>query len=72
MSIEDVMKAVGKKFPTCTVIDSTQEDEGFISEKCKAPERLIEVGKKGEKHEVTVCTGSFNVYILSFKEKDAE
>jgi len=71
MIIKDVMKLVGRKYPVCTVIDASAFQEVDITEKCQQKPKVISVGK-GDKYKVTVCTGSFNVYVLQIEETNAE
>jgi hypothetical protein len=67
MSNEDVMKLVLKKFPTCTIIDASEEDGGLQTIKCNTSPQDIIVGqtKKRAGWDVTICMGSFNVYVLT-------
>ena len=75
MLVEDVLKAVQNKFPTCNVIIDTLSSPEDLQAKCNTKPRVIEVGrvnKEGVKTKVTVCTGSFNVYILKIEGNNAE
>jgi hypothetical protein len=65
------MKLVQRSYPTCTIIDSTLEDNDFITDKCHEKPMDKDFGQDG-KYSVRLCTGSFNVYILDIKEKPVE
>ena len=58
-----MLKLVAKKYPTCNLIDCQDDD---ISNKCQQSPKVIVVGKTAKCNGwgVTVCTGSFNVYVL--------
>ena len=72
MLVEDVLKAVQNKFPTCNVIIDPECDADVLQAKCNTQPRVIEVGPKKAPTKVTVCTGQFNVYILKIEGDNAE
>jgi len=66
----DVLKAVQRRFPVCNIIDARTYDGAEASKRCNdAPSKFdVSLGKK--KFTVTICTGSFNVYVLKIEDKE--
>ena len=62
MTLDKIMKGVQRKYPVCSVIDARDNASETLS-KCETNEREIHLGR-GKTHTVTVCAGSYNVYIL--------
>ena len=64
-----VLKVVQKKFPVCNVIDARTYNGLDVSVKCNDAPSVMDV-KLGKKlYSVTLCTGSFNVYVLKIEDK---
>ena len=64
-----VLKAVQRKFPVCNVIDARTYNGLDISVKCNDAPNAIDI-KLGKKTFIyTICTGSFNVYVLKIEDK---
>jgi hypothetical protein len=64
-----ILKAVSRKFPVCNVLDSRSFTGGDISVKCGEAPRNIKIKLGKVMYDVTICTGSFNVYVLDMKEE---
>lgn len=74
MNNEDVLKLVGRKYPTCSVLDCQGEGPEVVMKKCECPSKDILVGntKNNPGWIVSVCTGHFNVYVLSVTDAPKE
>ena len=66
---KDLFKLVQNKFPVCNVIDYRAMDAEEIASKCDKSSRLIEIRMSKRIFDVSVCTGSFNVYVLKMEER---
>lgn len=67
MSIEDVLKLVEKKYPTCSLVDARPENQEYRTIYCKEAIKTVVVGqtKKRPGWDVELCTGNFKVYVLA-------
>lgn len=66
--MEDVLKAVGKKFPVCNVIDAREYPKQKLLDKCEQKPRHMDIRVNKKDYEVFVCTGNYNVYVLNIEE----
>jgi hypothetical protein len=65
---KDVFKAVQRKFPVCNVIDYRLMDAEEITKKCDKSSSIAQIRLAKKRYDITVCTGSFNVYVLKIEE----
>jgi len=66
---ENVFRAIQRKYPVCSVIDGRGGDINYL-QKCSQSPVITEVRVSKQKYDVTLCTGSFNVYVLKIEEKE--
>lgn len=66
---ENIFRAVQRKYPVCTVIDARTYDGAETAKKCSQSPVISEVRVIGKKYNITLCTGSFNVYVLKIEEQ---
>ncbi|MCK5016216.1 MAG: hypothetical protein KAS32_04010 [Candidatus Peribacteraceae bacterium] len=73
MSNEDVLKMIQMKYPTCSIIDYTngQSDGSDIFGKCNQNPIVRDVGPN-DMYKVTLCLGSFNVYVTDIEVIDVK
>lgn len=65
-----VFRLIQKKYPVCTIVDARVFDDGLIQSKCKDKPINREFKVKDKIISVSLCTGSFNVYVISIEIKD--
>jgi hypothetical protein len=64
-----IFKYIQRKFPVCNVIDARTYSEDDVLSKCKQKSKTMDIKRKDTYFTVTLCTGSFNVYVLNIEEK---
>ena len=66
---KDIFKKIGNKFPVCNVIDYRAMDGEEIASKCGKSQYITEIKRAKKMYDVTICTGSFNVYVIKIEER---
>jgi len=67
---EGVLKAVQRRFPVCNVIDARTYSGSDVSKKCSDAPTVAKIKLGKVMYDVTICTGSFNVYVLKIEDSE--
>lgn len=68
--MSNVLKAVQRKFPVCTLIDARSYNSDEVNMRNTRGPNITEVSAGGKKYNVSIRLGSFNVYVIKIEESE--